>query len=96
MGEILIGPKRSGDRQAVSKVREFFATTGIEILAFNASTAEIYSDIRTGHKVSAADAVHLACAAQAGVDLFLTNDKRLKKLVIPGIQFVADMRSDIL
>jgi len=33
----------------------------------------------------------LASAAEAGVDLFLTNDRQLPGLVIPGIQFIAGM-----
>jgi hypothetical protein len=33
----------------------------------------------------------LACAAEAGVDLFLTNDRRLKGRSIPGIQFLAGL-----
>jgi predicted nucleic acid-binding protein len=38
-----------------------------------------------------ADAIHLACAAQAGTDLFLTNDKRLVGKFVPGIQFIAGL-----
>lgn len=46
---------------------------------------------RAGHRVSPADAIHLACAASAGIDLFLTNDHRLLPLIIPGIHFIANM-----
>jgi predicted nucleic acid-binding protein len=41
--------------------------------------------------VAPADAIHLACAAQAKTDLFLTNDKRLVGKIIPGIQFIATL-----
>jgi predicted nucleic acid-binding protein len=47
-------------------------------------------------KVSSADAIHLACAANAGTDLFLTNDKKLVGKVIPGIQFIVGLDSNIL
>ena len=40
--------------------------------------------------------LHLACAAEARVDLFLTHDKRLAKKIIPGIQFIATLDTDIL
>jgi predicted nucleic acid-binding protein len=43
-----------------------------------------------------ADAIHLACAASAGIDLFLTGDKQLTKLDIPGIQFIAEFNTPIL
>jgi len=38
-----------------------------------------------------ADAIHLACAAQAGVDVFLTNDQGLARQIVPGIQFIAGL-----
>ena len=37
------------------------------------------------------DAIQLACAAQVGVDLFITNDDRLSRLTIPGIQFLVPL-----
>jgi predicted nucleic acid-binding protein len=37
------------------------------------------------------DAIQLACAAQANVDLFITNDDRLSHKVVPGIQFVTSL-----
>ena len=47
--------------------------------------------IRAENRVSPPDAIHLASAAQAGVELFLTNDHRVRGLVIPGIDFIAGM-----
>jgi hypothetical protein len=46
--------------------------------------------------VSPPDAIHLASAAHASVDLFLTNDRRLQGLVIPGIDFIAGMDVNLL
>jgi len=46
--------------------------------------------------VGIADAVHLACAASAGMDLFLTGDGDLQKLYVPGIQFIADYDNPLL
>jgi predicted nucleic acid-binding protein len=42
------------------------------------------------------DSIHLACAASAGIDLFLTGDKQLARLDVPGIQFTADFNTPIL
>jgi hypothetical protein len=58
-------------------------------------TAEIYAKIRAENRVSPADAIHLACAAEAGVNLFLTNDRRLTGLIVPGIDFIAGMGVDL-
>jgi hypothetical protein len=33
----------------------------------------------------------LACAAHFGVDIFITNDKQLHKLDVPGIGFIAPL-----
>jgi hypothetical protein len=38
----------------------------------------------------------LACAAEAGTDLFLTNDRRLRGLTIPGIHFFGEMDAGLL
>jgi hypothetical protein len=40
--------------------------------------------------------VNLASAAGAGIDLFLTGDKQLMKLEIPGIHFIADFDTPLL
>jgi hypothetical protein len=37
----------------------------------------------------------LACAAQAKVDLFLTNDKRLLGKFVAGIQFIATLETQL-
>ena len=96
IGEILIGPKTLGDIEAIDKVRSLWSIAGVEIIPFDAAAGEIYSDIRANHRVTPADAIHLACAASAGVDLFLTNDNHLKSLIVPGIHFIADMNAGML
>jgi hypothetical protein len=40
--------------------------------------------------------MHLAAAAQAGTDLFLTNDNRLVGKFVPGIQFIASLDDKVL
>jgi len=65
------------------------------MLPFTEDTAHRYGQIRGANRVAPADAIHLASAASAGADLFLTNDRRLRGLVVPGIRFIAGMDSDI-
>ena len=90
LGELLVAPQKQGDREAVRHIREGIREVA-EILPFTAQTAERFSAIRARHGISPADAIHLACAADAQVDLFLTNDARLIGKVIPGIQFIAGL-----
>ena len=42
------------------------------------------------------DSIHLAYAAIAGVDLFITNDKDLPKLHFPEIKFIAGQDTNLL
>ena len=35
--------------------------------------------------------MQLACAAVAGVDMFITNDQRLSRHVVPGIHFIQSL-----
>jgi predicted nucleic acid-binding protein len=91
VGEVLTGPYKRGAVETAAQIREAFRSPGIELIAFTPDTADRFARIRGTHRVSPADAVHLASAAEAGVDLFLTNDHRLRPLIIPGIQFIAGL-----
>jgi predicted nucleic acid-binding protein len=96
IGELLAGPYSRKQEKLAQRYKAALAPPHVEILPFAGETAERYARIRCDRTISAADAVQLACAAQAGVDLFLTNDRRLGRKIIPGIQFIADMETDLL
>lgn len=91
IAEILTGPRRRGSVSGVDTVKKYFLSGAVEVLPFTERTADRYSVIRSANHVSQADAVHLASAAEAGVDIFFTNDRELRKLSIPGIRFFADL-----
>jgi uncharacterized protein len=95
VAEVLVGPYKAGDRGTVGKILEAFESSFIEILPLNLATADRCAQIRAQHGVSMADAIHLACAAHAGVDLFLTNDAVLPGKVIPGIHFIARLDTNL-
>ena len=96
VGEVLAGPSRTQRWDEVSRLRSFFRSPELRLLEFKLSTAEIFAEIRGRAGISSGDAIHLACAAEARVDLFLTHDKRLAKKIIPGIQFIATLDTHIL
>jgi predicted nucleic acid-binding protein len=91
IGEVLTGPYKKGAFDLASTVKELIRPPEVELLPFNLETTERYARIRANNRVSPADAIHLASAAQSGVNLFLTNDRTLPKLVIPGIDFIAGL-----
>jgi predicted nucleic acid-binding protein len=96
VGEILVGPYKTGANETAKKIRDVLRPPFVDVISYTLEMADLYAEIRAKHKVSPADAIHLACAAQGHIDLFLTNDLDLTTKVIPGIQFIAGMDSNIL
>ncbi|MBV8630510.1 MAG: PIN domain-containing protein [Silvibacterium sp.] len=96
VGELLAGARQSPDPGKGSNIRSALDEMGFSYLAFDSGGVKPFSELRAQKKLKAADAVHLACAASAGIDLFLTGDKQLLKLHVPGIQFIADFRTPLL
>lgn len=96
IGEILTGPRRRGSVSGVDAVKKYFLSGAVEILPFTEATSDRYSIIRGANRVSQADGIHLATAAQVGVDVFVTNDGDLRKLSIPGIKFFADLEGKVI
>lgn len=88
-GEILAGAYRKGATHLADEIGGLLESVVAEVVPFTRETADHYADIRGRLGIAPADAIHLACAAQANADLFLTNDKRLSGKFVPGIQFIA-------
>jgi predicted nucleic acid-binding protein len=95
-GEVLAGAYRGGAAKLADESRRLLQSVVAEVVPFTIETADHYARIRGTLGIAPADAIHLACAAQAGTDLFLTNDTTLIGRVIPGIQFIAGIDSNVL
>jgi predicted nucleic acid-binding protein len=91
IGEVMTGPLRDGDAGLATRIRDAFRNPCYEIAPFTLDASDRYAQIRGSNRVKPADAIHLATAAQMKVNLFLTNDRRLSKLMIPGIDFIAGL-----
>ena len=87
VGEILVKPLRMGD-QAVCRSYEEVLNRIAVLLPFDLKAARRYAMIRSSGSVRGPDAVQLACASEAGVDLFVTNDRRLQSKRVDGVQFI--------
>ena len=94
-GEVLAGVYRRGAADLAPDVRRELEAVVSEVVPFNLETADRYARIRGPLRLPSADAFHLASAAQAGTDLFLTNDKRLVGKFVPGIQFIASFEDEL-
>jgi predicted nucleic acid-binding protein len=95
-GEVLAGAYRRGNPALADKTRRLLQELVAEVVPFTMETADRYAQIRGRSGIPPADAIHLASAAQARTDLFLTNDKKLVGKFVPGIQFIAALDTQLL
>jgi len=95
LGEILVKPLEARD-EILSRRYEAALRQGATILSFEVEAARLYAAIRSDRTIRPPDAIQLACAAQARVDLFITNDDRLSTKTIPRIQFVSSLHRAFL
>ena len=90
LGEILVKPTEQGDMQLCSQY-ETAITAAALILPFDTKAARIYASLRSDRALRPPDAIQLACAAAADIDLFVTNDARLQRKQVDGIQFIVPL-----
>ena len=90
LGEVLVKPLETGD-EALRRRYEEALSHAVVLIPFDRTAAAIYAAIRRDRAIRPPDAIQLACAAQARVDLFITNDDRLGRCTVPGIQFIASL-----
>ena len=96
LGEVMAGAMKSPQPATTTSIRATIDEMGFSYLPFGDGAVETFSRLRSIHRVKTADAIHLACAAATGIDLFLTGDKELMKLHVPGIHFIADFDTSLL
>jgi predicted nucleic acid-binding protein len=89
VGEILVKPVAAGRQDLVDQYRTFFRHPALLVIAFDFAAAASYAQIRQDSAIRPSDAIQLACAASQKVDLFITNDDRLSKKHVRGIQFTS-------
>jgi predicted nucleic acid-binding protein len=90
LGEVLVKPTKLGQTSLIEQYDRAIRSTA-QVVSFDSSVAWRYASLRATHTLRSADAIQLACAAHLGVDLFITNDKALHKLNVPGIGFIASL-----
>ena len=90
LSEVLVKPREAGNEALGRQYEQALLRTAL-LIPFDLEAARLYATIRRERGIRAPDAIQLACAAQARVDLFITNDDRLSRYTIPGIQFVASL-----
>jgi predicted nucleic acid-binding protein len=87
LGEILVKPLERGDMARYQMYEDALSKSAV-LLPFDLKTARRFASLRSNGTAKGADAIQLACAGEAGVDLFITNDHRLQGKQVEGIQFI--------
>ncbi len=96
LGELMAGAGKTSSSRTAALLREAVDEIGFTYLSFDATAVNTFSRLRSDHRIKPPDAIHLACAAAAGMDLFLTHDARLTKLHVPGIHFIQGFNTPLL
>lgn len=89
IAEVLVKPHKSGNTKLSQEYEDAIRSTAI-VASFDLAAARNYAQLRAKSvpKLAPPDAIQLACAATAGVDLFVTNDTRLHAARVDGIHFI--------
>ena len=93
LGEVIVKPLRLGDNSTVTAYEAMLSTPGISLISLDKTAARIYGSLRRDKSLNTADAIQLSCAAASRCDLFVTNDDRLSKRIVPGIHFISSLDS---
>ncbi len=91
LGELLVGP-RPANPLAVDEMRQRLMRSAT-LIPFDLAAAEQFAVIRSDRGIKAPDAIQLACAAVGGCDLFVTNDERLSRRIVPGVSIISSLRN---
>jgi predicted nucleic acid-binding protein len=95
LGELMVGPVKANNTAAAAAIQQFFDSDAITMIPYTSQSIRLFAELRANHGVKALDALHLSIAATSGVDLFLTHDRRLHKLAVPGLPFIAGIETDL-
>ena len=95
LGEVMAGAEMSPQPLKAVTMRQTLDEMGFSYLPFDNGAVASFARLRGKQKIKLADSIHLACASSAGIDMFLTGDKQLTRLDVPGIQFIADFNGPI-
>jgi predicted nucleic acid-binding protein len=85
--ELLVGPERRGDRDAVEKIGDFLSEDGIYVVDVTRPIARRAATLRPNNRISVADAVIMATVIETGSDLVVGNDHRWAN--VPSIPYLS-------
>ncbi len=93
LGEVMAGAATSPVPRRAEEIRALMDEMGFSYLPFVERSVVPFAYLRSVHRVKPADAMNLACAAAAGIDLFLTEDEKLLKVHVAGVNFISSFET---
>lgn len=90
LGEVLVKPIEC-ENEELQRTCTSALSRAAQIVSLDPPAATLYARIRTDRTIRAPDAIQLACAARVDTDLFVTNDERLARKQVPGIEFITSL-----
>lgn len=78
--ELLTGPYRDSRLEAAQQWLDFFQYSGIQVIPLSPKLAVDAAYLRARYALKTPDSIHLATAMGQSSDLFIGNDKSLKKV----------------
>jgi len=90
LGELLVLPTQKQNAFALASYRRLFYSPELVLLPYNTAATQAYAEIRATQRLKPLDALHLATAAAARVDLFVTHDTKLLPRSVQGIGAIVD------
>ncbi len=91
LGELLTKPIALHRPDLVETYEAALSSSNVLMASFDRAAARRFADIRQDTSIKPPDAIQLACASQMGTNLFVTNDDRLSRKRIPGIDFIVPL-----
>ncbi|MDE0638374.1 MAG: PIN domain-containing protein [Candidatus Poribacteria bacterium] len=87
--EFVTKPFTDGKGTDVERFKQFLSSLSIQVLAVTYEIAERAGKLRSQYlSTRTPDALIIATALENGCDVFVTNDKNLKKFEVPGLTVI--------
>lgn len=92
LGELLVLPFRNNDSFLIAAYQQALTESAtVEVVPFTSEVATTFAHCRAAHRTHQADSIHLALAASARSDFFVTVDSRLRNISFTGIGKIVDL-----
>jgi len=90
--EILVKPKKENNLLLTERYKLLFETfPNLQVKTLNENIADIASSLRANYNINTPDAIQIATSLETQADIFITNDKTLKKISEIKVLLLSEM-----